>query len=86
MHVDISQQHSKKDMSDSLGPVVFSIGLVNSVVIYNLPNGKSEVSWGNSNYRRLNFCNQSGEESSPTPPPLPHLVKKTLFSCIAKQA
>ena len=52
MHVELTQQHSEKVMSDSLGPVVFAIDLVDSV-LYNLPDGESEVFWGNSNYRRF---------------------------------
>ena len=52
MHVELTQQHSEKVMSDSSGPVVFAIALVDSV-LYNLPNGEREVFWGNSNYRRL---------------------------------
>lgn len=52
MHVELTQQHSEKVMSDSSGPVVFAIDLVDSV-LYNLPDGESEVFWGNSNCRRL---------------------------------
>ena len=52
MHVQLTQQHSEKVMSDSSGPVVFAIDLVN-YVLYNLPNGESEVLGGNSNYRRF---------------------------------
>ena len=36
MHVELTQQHSEKVMSDSSGPVVFAIDLVNSI-LYNLP-------------------------------------------------
>ena len=40
-------------MSDSSGTVVFAINLVNCV-LYNLPDGESEVFFGgNSNYRRF---------------------------------
>jgi len=52
MHVELTQQHSEKVMSHSLGPVVFAIEIVNSV-LYNLLDGESEVFWGNSNYRRF---------------------------------
>ena len=52
MHVELTQQHSEKVMSDSSGPVVFAIDPVDSV-LYNLPDGESEVFWGNSNYRRF---------------------------------
>ena len=52
MHVELTQQHSEKVMSDSSGPVVFAIDLVN-YVLYNLPDGESEVLGGNSNYRRF---------------------------------
>ena len=52
MHVELTQQLSEKVMSDSSGPVVFAIDLVDSV-LYNLRDGESEVYWGNSNYRRF---------------------------------
>lgn len=52
MHVEQTQQHSKKVMSNSSGPVVFAIDLVN-YVLYNLPIEESEVLGGNSNYRRF---------------------------------
>ena len=42
MHVELTQQHSEKVMSDSSGQVVFAIDLVDSV-LYNLPDGESEV-------------------------------------------
>ena len=40
MHVELTQQNSEKVMSDSSGPVVFAIDLVDSV-LYNLPDGES---------------------------------------------
>ena len=52
MHVELTQQHSEKVMSNSSGPVVFAIDLVN-YVLYNLPDEESEVLGGNSNYRRF---------------------------------
>ena len=51
MYVELTQQHSEKVMSSSLGPLVFAIDLVDSV-LYNLRDGESEVFGGNSNYRR----------------------------------
>ena len=52
MHEELTQQHSEKVMSNSSGPVVFAIDLVN-YVLYNLPDEESEVLRGNSNYRRF---------------------------------
>lgn len=59
MHVELTQQHSEKVMSDSSGPVVFAIDLVDSV-LYNLPDGESEVFWGK--FKLQEICNQSGQE------------------------
>ena len=54
------EQRAKKVVSDSLGLVDFSIGLV--IFVLNLPNGQVLFFGGNSNYRRIviNPANQKG--------------------------
>ena len=59
MHVELTQQYSEKVMSDSSGPVVFAIDLVDSV-LYNLPDGESEVFLGE--FKLQEICDQSGQE------------------------
>ena len=59
MHVELTQQHSEKVMSNSSGPVVFAIDLVDSI-LYNLPDGESEFFSGK--FKLQEICNQSGQE------------------------
>ena len=44
-------QRAKKVVSDSLGPVDFTVGLV--IFVLNLPDGQVFFWGGNSNYRRI---------------------------------
>ena len=59
MHGELTQQHSEKVMSNSSWTVVFAIDLVNSI-LYNLPDGESEVFWGE--FKLQEICDQSGQE------------------------